>query len=266
MMAMQRAAGVRDNGRARVAARFKDGENDMSNGEARSALARRSFLGRVGASAAAFGAAFAAGSSAVLAQSPAAPAAPWQPARHAEDDWFEAMSAKHRVFFDTTGAHGFGEALFVANNTFTANRTGYGLADPDIAVVICARHESTPFAYTDAMWAKYGKALADRASFSDPKTNAPPTVNVFQVAGYGASLANQGVLLDAVIKRGVRFAVCALATRAAAGLIARQTGGMVDEIFKELTDHLVPNAHMVPAGIVAVNRAQERGYAFAYIA
>jgi hypothetical protein len=27
----------------------------------------------------------------------------------------------------------------------------------------------------------------------------------------------------------------------------------------------VPNAHMVPAGIVAVNRAQERGYTLATI-
>jgi intracellular sulfur oxidation DsrE/DsrF family protein len=39
----------------------------------------------------------------------------------------------------------------------------------------------------------------------------------------------------------------------------------VDDIFKELTEHLVPNARMVPAGIVAVNRAQEHGYMFAYV-
>ena len=37
------------------------------------------------------------------------------------------------------------------------------------------------------------------------------------------------------------------------------------DIFKELTENLIPNAHMVPAGIVAVNRAQERGYSFAYV-
>ena len=243
----------------------------MSTGETRSDLARRSFLARFGTGAAAFGAAFAAGSSTAAAQSPQSPggpATPWQPARHAEDDWFEQVSAKHRVFFDTNAAHGFGEAIFVANNTFTANRSGYGLTDADIALVICARHESTPFAYTDAMWEKYGGALAERAGFSDPKTKAPPTVNVFQAAGYGAYgalLGNSGVLLDAVIKRGVRIAVCALATRAAASLIARQTGGKVDDVFTELTEHLVPNAHMVPAGIVAVNRAQERGYSFAYV-
>ena len=44
-----------------------------------------------------------------------------------------------------------------------------------------------------------------------------------------------------------------------------QTGGNVDAIVKELTSNLVPNGHMVPAGIVAVSRAQERGYTFAYV-
>jgi hypothetical protein len=243
----------------------------MTTEQARAGLARRSFMARVGAGAAAFAAAFAAGASAAEAQAPASAAQPaspapsWLPARHAEDDWFE-VPAKHRIFFDTNGPHGFGEALFVVNNTFTANRAGYGLSDADVAVVICARHESTPFAYTDAMWAKYTSALAERSGFTDPKTKQPATINVFQASGYGTTLANQGVLLDAMLKRGARLAVCSLATRATASLIARQTGGNVNDIFKELTEHLVPNAHMVPAGIVAVNRAQERGYSFAYVA
>jgi intracellular sulfur oxidation DsrE/DsrF family protein len=84
--------------------------------------------------------------------------------------------------------------------------------------------------------------------------------------GYGDSLKNGGVTIDALAKRGVRLAVCAMATRAAAQLIAQKTGGNADAIFKELTENLVPNGHMVPAGIVAVNRAQERGYTFSYVA
>jgi hypothetical protein len=235
----------------------------MGKRESASVMPRRSFLARYGVAASAFGAAFAAGTSTASAQSPASAGSQWQPARHAEDDWFEQVSAKHRIFFDTTTADGFGQAILFANNTFTANRSGYGLTDADIALVICARHHSTPFAYTDALWAKYGSALAERAHFNDPRTKEPPKVNVFQTAGYDTSLPNNGLLLDAVIKRGVRLAVCGLATRAAASLIAQKTGGKVDDIFKELTDHMVPNAHLVPAGIVAVNRAQERGYSIA---
>jgi hypothetical protein len=54
-----------------------------------------------------------------------------------------------------------------------------------------------------------------------------------------------------------------MATRANASVVTQQTGGSVDDICTELASNLIPNAHMVPAGIVTLNRAQERGYAFA---
>jgi intracellular sulfur oxidation DsrE/DsrF family protein len=38
------------------------------------------------------------------------------------------------------------------------------------------------------------------------------------------------------------------------------TGQTADAVFDELKANLVPNAHLVPVGIIAVNRAQERGY------
>jgi intracellular sulfur oxidation DsrE/DsrF family protein len=66
--------------------------------------------------------------------------------------------------------------------------------------------------------------------------------------------------MDSLSKQGVQFAVCSMATRANAGMIARTAGKSTDTIFAELTSNLVSNARMVPAGIVAVNRAQERGY------
>ncbi len=238
-----------------------------------SAVARRSFLARFGAGAAAFGAAFG-GGGAAAAQAPAAAssaastpptpaAAPWRFASHPQDDWFEQPATKHRIFFDTTTSDGFGEALAFANNTFTGNRNGYGLTDADISIVICARHRSTVFAYDTEMWAKYGAAFAERNRFTDPKTGQPPTVNVFQAAGYGSVLTSNGIQLDALLRRGVRLAVCTLSTRANASLIAQKSGRPVDEIFNELSAHLVSNARLVPAGIVAVNRAQERGYTFA---
>jgi hypothetical protein len=242
----------------------------MNQDRDRARLPRRSFLSRVCAGAAAFGAA--AGAPAALqAQSgpppaTAAPAAGWQPARHAEDDWFDQTTAKHRFFLDTTTPDSFGQAIFFARNFFVANASGYGLTDADVAQVICARHQSTSFAFTDAMWAKYSAALSERAGgFVDPKSKQVPTTNLFLATGYGSTLKNGGVTLDAILKRGVRLAVCAMATRAAASLIAQKTGGNVDDLFKELTGNLVPNSHMVPAGIVAVNRAQERGYSFAYV-
>jgi hypothetical protein len=153
---------------------------------------------------------------------------------------------------DTTTPAGFANALLYVNNYYTASRNDYGLNDADLAVVIVARHDSTPFAYTDSMWAKYGKSLAERGGFVDPGTNQPPTVNVNRSG------------LDGLLHRGVHLAVCQMATRRLAGAIAKAGGSNADTAYAELVANLMPNAHMVPAGIVALNRAQERGYAFAH--
>lgn len=237
----------------------------MTHDRSGNALARRSFLSRLAAGAGAFGATFA-GSAAVSAQSASGGSTAFVPARHAEDDWLDQTTAKHRFFYDTTTADAYGQALFFVRNYFVANASGYKLTDADLAQVVCMRHESTSFAFTDAMWVKYGAALSARASnFLDPKTKQVPTINVYMASGYGEAMKNVNVTIDQMAKRGVRFAVCAMATRAAAQVAAQKTGGNVDAIFKELTENLVPNAHMVPAGIVAVNRAQERGYSFAYV-
>jgi intracellular sulfur oxidation DsrE/DsrF family protein len=237
----------------------------MKQDTAQSALARRSFLSRLVAGAGAFGAVVG-GATAAQAQSTPS-SAPFQPARHIEDDWLDQTpGAKHRFFYDTTTTQGYAQALFFARNYFVASASGYKLTDPEVAQVVCMRHGSTSYAFNDAMWAKYGAALAERAEhFVDPKTKQVPTTNVFLATGYGELMPNVNVTIDQMAKRGVRFAVCAMATRAAAQLAATKSGGNVDAIFKELTENLVANGHMVPAGIVAVNRAQERGYSFVYV-
>ena len=48
-------------------------------------------------------------------------------------------------------------------------------------------------------------------------------------------------------------------------MIAKGGRASTDDIYKELAANLLANSHLVPAGIVAVNRAQERGYTFAYV-
>jgi intracellular sulfur oxidation DsrE/DsrF family protein len=229
--------------------------------ERRNRWARRSFLAKAGAGAAAAGAVLGANSPLVGAQS-AGDGARFQPARHAEDDWLDRIPGKHRQVFDTINHTGLGLALFFSNNIYTGNKNGYNLEQGDVAVVIVVRHHSTGFAFNDAMWAKYGKSLAGRINFTDPKTHQAPTINVFQATGYGDGLTNGGRTLEAALKNGVHLAVCQLSTRANAGVIARDTGGKADDIYAELVANLVPNSHIVPAGIVAVNRAQEHGYTF----
>ena len=220
---------------------------------------RRSFLTRLGVGATAFAAAFG-GAGAAEAETPAN--GHWQPTLHEIDDWMDKVPGKHRMVFDTTTPEGLGMALLFANNYYTANQTGYGLKESDLAVIIIARHDSTPMAFNDAIWAKYGAPISKKNGFVDPKTKDAPNRNLYNVSDYGDSLANRGNQIDAAAKRGLQFAVCQVATRAYARTIAMATNGDADKIFNELLANLVSNSHPVPAGIVAVNRAQERGYAF----
>lgn len=216
-------------------------------------LARRAWISVVGAAAAAV----ALGSKNAMAQ---VSATRFQPAQHPQDEWLDKMPGKHRTVIDSATVHGGGEAILYANNLFVANGSGYGLTDGDVAVVVVLRHFSTVFAYNDVIWAKYGKALSDAVQFTDPKSRQAPTTNLYNATGYGQTLPTLGNTIAGVARRGTHFAVCEMATRLYAGVLAGAVGGTPDAVFKELTSNLVPNSHMMAAGVVAVNRAQEYGY------
>ena len=225
----------------------------MSERRFHSSQARRLFLTRLGVGVGALGAG-ALGASPEEVQSGSSQR--WQPARHDLDDWYDRIPGKHRMVFDTTTPDGLNLAMQFSTAFYEANGDGYGLADGDLAVILVVRYRSTAFGYNDAIWAKYGTLLSENLNhFVDPKTKEAPAVNVYATAGGR---------LDVLLKKGANTAVCARATRNLANTLARGTGGDSDTIFKELGSNLVANGHLVPAGIVAVNRAQEHGYAIAY--
>ena len=229
-----------------------------------SPIERRSFLTRFGASVAAFTAVMG-GAPARAEAAPAAQGTGFQPARHSQDDWYDQVPGKHRFFFDATSPTGAGDAITFASNYYVANKSGYGLEASELAVVICLRHWATPFAFSDAIWAKYGAHFSDRIKFTDPKTQAAPTINVYQSTAFGMQLPNRGTTLDAMVKRGTHFAICDMAARAFAGIVAGKTGAKSDDVYAEFKASVIGNAHFAAAGIVAVNRAQERGYSIQYM-
>jgi hypothetical protein len=150
--------------------------------------------------------------------------------------------------------------VFSANNLYQANKSGYQLGDKDLAIVVCLRHFATPFAYNDAMWAKYGDAMSRLLQFTDPKTKQPPTVNVLNAKGYGPLLPNMGITIGELAARGTQFAVCNMATQEISGAVATRMGADRQTVYNDLVANLVPNSHLMAAGVVAVNRAQEYGY------
>ena len=218
---------------------------------------RRSFLARLAAAAAAFGfgpaSAHAQDAAPQRSASAASSVSRWQAAREAKDDWYDEIPGKHRLVFDSVSPEGVASAVQFTGNFFTGNKNGYDLEPSAVGVIIVMRHRATQFAFSDAIWSKYGAHLSESEKFVDPKTNQAPSSNV-----YRNGLENQ-------VKRGVHLAVCDLSTHRLAGYIARKIeGGNADAVYKELTANALANVHFVPAGIVAVNRAQERGYAVSH--
>lgn len=208
-------------------------------------MKRRRFLQRLGIGSGALGALAGSGLPAA-AQQPAA-----TPRRHAIDDWMDALPTGHRMVFDAVSPKGSEDVRHYASNFLAVNRSNYGLENRDIGVIIILRHNATPYAYNDAMWAKYGAAFGgDLKAGEAPKTNPAKT----GVEG-----------LDALSALGAHFGVCMMATLRFATLAAAKTsGGSAEAIFEELGQNLVRNAHLTPAGIVALGRAQERGFTFGY--
>ena len=171
-----------------------------------------------------------------------------------------ALPGKHRTVIDCAAADAAGTGIFSANNIFTGNRNGYQLADSDVAIIVILRHQATPYAYNDAIWGKYGTVLGGMVKINHPKTNQPPTVNPLNSAEYGPVMTSLGLTASAIVKRGAHFAICDMATNRIAGVIANAVKSTPQEIYKELAANLLPNGHLVAAGVVAVNRAQEYGY------
>ncbi|MEQ1729534.1 MAG: hypothetical protein ABL982_14255 [Vicinamibacterales bacterium] len=204
---------------------------------------RRDMLTGLGAIAAAG----ALGTRTVAAQS--TPPAAFVPAMHAEDAWMSAMPGKHRIVLDVTSVERVPDAIRFAGNLLNGHKSGYGLDDSDLGIVVCFRHAATPYGYDNAFWAKSGKII-------DAEADPVPTGNPYDSGGR--------TQLTDLTKRGVHFMVCGVASRGLAGRIAGQ-GGDADAVLKDMTAHLIPNARIVPAGVIGVTHAQERGFSLLYV-
>jgi hypothetical protein len=202
-----------------------------------------------------------------LGSRPAAAQAPgaFKPPAHPEDAWLDQRPGAHRIVIDAATANGAGEAMLYANNLFTANKNAYANgADADLAMIVVLRHFATPFAFTDVVWAKYGKPMSTLLGFTDPKTKEAPATNLYNAAGYGLSLTNLGATIDSVTKRGAYFAVCDTATHFTASQVAAAIKGDAAAIYKEFTSNLILNSRIIPNGVMAVTRSQEHGYSLVY--
>lgn len=189
-----------------------------------------------------------------------ASAAPSRPTNERQDAWLDQGGQRHRIIFDTMSIKGAGEALNFADNFYKANQSGYEIPGKDLSVVIILRHFSVVFGFNDAAWAKFGVALSDWGGLAELGIKSPATINLYDVSPLDPKLFSRGRKLSGVAGQGARYAVCEVASLAVASMVSKATGADTNAVLEEMKANLIPSAVMVPAGVVTLNRAQERGY------
>ena len=216
---------------------------------------RRGFLGRVAAGAAAIGLGSVVSPVAAAAESTSA-------ADPGFEAWLNKITGKHKSMYDAPEVNGGFCFIWARVWLDTCNAT-YGTTDGENTVAIVLRHFAMPLACQDSVWAKY--KLGDLAKLNDPKTNASSLRNPF----YKMAAADQmlpGYGIDELIGKGVLVGVCNVALTVFSGMIAAKMGGGMtgDSVKADLVANLVPGVQIVPSGVLAVNRTQEKGCSYTF--
>ena len=181
------------------------------------------------------------------------------------EEIFKKITGKHRIVYDATKPHGVypfaWPRIFLVTNEMT------GTAGKDCSVMVVLRHDAIGYAMPDNMWSKY--KFGELFHAPDPKTNEPATRNPFwkpkpadfTIPGIGEVPIGINQLQDS----GVLFVVCNMALTVYSAAAAAKMGLKAEDVKKEWVDNVLPGIQIVPSGVWALGRAQEKqcGYIFA---
>ena len=231
---------------------------------------RRGFLGRV------FGAVAAAGLTSFgtaeaqnkAASAPAAPAA-------GPDAWIGEVKGTHRCLFDFP-QHKNGVPLLHILNYLNTYKEAYKAAPGSAGAVgtfySVGNQSSISLAFNDSMWAKYG--LGDYLGLKDASGKAytrnvfhRPTRNDAHLLIQAFQTPNMPDILDAVPgigienlqKMGTKFLLCANAFGVWCLELQARGKGKASALQEELTANVLPGVTIVPAMVIAIEKAQAAG-------
>ncbi len=177
-----------------------------------------------------------------------------------DEAWLTRITGKHRQYFDAVSAND-GWPIAFATTFIRKNMEAYGLKQSEITSIVGFRHMAVPLALNDAMWSKYhiGKFL----NITDKSTGAPALRNTFYNVKPG-DLPMPGLSIDQFAALGGFFTVCDAALTALSGMAAGAAGLPASGAKAEWESNLLPHFYIVPAGVLAVNRAQEYHCTYCY--
>lgn len=173
------------------------------------------------------------------------------------DPWLAALKGKHRQLFHSH--ENFANGIFYATRFKTDYARDYGVTPAEVDSVLAAHGKTGVVTYTDVAWEKYelGKMFDVKES---PKSDKIATHNIFLNA-----MDEEDPGVEDALNAGVVVLSCHNALREMARALARDKKfGSVDEIEHDLIASLVPGVVLVPAMVIAVERAQKQGCAYQY--
>lgn len=180
------------------------------------------------------------------------------------ETWINRIKGKHKMVFDVTQPH---EILpFAWPRVFLLTNESTGAAEKDCCAVVVLRHTAIPYAFDHNMWAKYKFGEAFKAP--DPATGKPaeknpfwkPEPGTFKVAGVGPVLIG----INELMSNGVMFCVCNVAITVLGNTMAASMNQDAEALIRDWKQNLLPGIQVVPSGIWAVGRAQEKGCGYVF--
>ncbi|MDP9080692.1 MAG: hypothetical protein M3O71_25020 [Bacteroidota bacterium] len=179
------------------------------------------------------------------------------------DEWFKKVKGKHKMVFDVTQPHGI--FPFAWPRIFLATNGKTGTPPEECGVVVVLRHTSAAYAMNSQLWEKY--KFGEYLKIDDAETKAPAAHNPFWEPKPGTYKGPTGEILIGINQlqdSGVMFCVCDMALTGLSATIAEKTKQDAAAVKKEWLAGLLPGVQLVPSGVWAVGRAQERGCAYCF--
>jgi len=113
----------------------------------------------------------------------------------------------------------------------------------------------------NTMWSKY--RFGEAFKITDGATKGPAVRHPLLHLKPG-EVPIPGIGADELLAKGVLIGVCNIALTFNSMRLAKDMGMQADAIKKEWVANLLPGVVVVPSGVIAVNRAQEKGCAYCF--
>jgi intracellular sulfur oxidation DsrE/DsrF family protein len=191
------------------------------------------------------------------------------------DDWIQEVKGRHRCLFDFP-QHKNGFPLLHILNYLNTYATAYKTAPGHVGAVgtfySAGAQASIPLAFNDVVWEKYKLGAYTGLKDADGK---PYTRNVFNrptekdlhllmqaidapmIPALAGAVPALGI--ESLQKMGTKFILCANALGIWCLELEARGKGTMQEIDKELRANLLPGVTIVPAMVIAIDKAQEAG-------